>query len=109
LGAAAAVLILRFKLLPRWLAPLAVLLFLGGLAPWIAVPVLALWVLVVSIVPLVKAGEQPPLEHKLSLLPHRPNERVSAGDLITAPYGRERRIARRGSSTVPRSNIGLLV
>ena len=42
-AAAAAVLILRFRRLPRWLALFAVLLFLGGLARRITVPVLALF------------------------------------------------------------------
>ena len=57
-GASAAVLILRFKLLPRWLGALAVLVFLSGLAPWMAPVVLAPWVVLTSIVLLVE-GRKP--------------------------------------------------
>ena len=58
-GASAAVLILRFKLLPRWLGALAVLVFLSGFAPWLAGVVLALWILLTSIVLLVEERKRP--------------------------------------------------
>jgi len=57
-GASAAVLILRFKLLPRWLGALAVLVFLGGFVPWMGWALLALWVLLASIVLLVQERER---------------------------------------------------
>ncbi len=59
-GASAAVLILRFKLLPRWLGALAVLVFLSGVVvPWMAGVVLALWILLTSIVLLVEERKRP--------------------------------------------------
>ncbi len=58
-GASAAILILRFKLLPWWLGALAVLVFLSGFVPWMAVIVLAPWVFLTSIVLLVEARKQP--------------------------------------------------
>lgn len=57
-GASAAVLILRFKLLPWWLGAFAVLVFLSGLVPWMAVAVLGPWVALTSIVLLVE-GRKP--------------------------------------------------
>jgi hypothetical protein len=54
LGAAAAIVILKFGVLPRWLGGLAVLVFLGGFMPWIGIAVLALWVLAVSIALLIE-------------------------------------------------------
>lgn len=58
-GASAAVLILRYKVLPWWLGALAVLVFLSGLAPWMAPVVLLPWVLLTSIVLLVEASKPP--------------------------------------------------
>jgi len=58
-GAAASVLILRFKPLPRWLGALAVLVFLSGFVPWMGGPVLGLWVLLTSIVLLVQGRGRP--------------------------------------------------
>ena len=59
-GASAAVLILRFKLLPRWLGAVAVLVFLSGVVvPWMAANELALWVLLTSVVLLVEGRKRP--------------------------------------------------
>lgn len=56
---AAAVVILRFGVLPKWLGWLAVLAFLAALAaPWM--PVFVLWVAVVSIVLLVELVRRDP-------------------------------------------------
>lgn len=58
-GAAAAILILRFKPMPRWLGVLAVIVFLGGFAPWMGLPLFALWVLFASIALLIEGRERP--------------------------------------------------
>jgi hypothetical protein len=58
-GASAAVLILRFKVLPWWLGALAVLVFLSGFAPWMSPAVLLPWVVLTSIVLLVEERKRP--------------------------------------------------
>jgi hypothetical protein len=55
---AAAVLILRFGVLPKWLGWLAILAFLAGLvAPWI--PIFELWILALAIVLLIEERRGP--------------------------------------------------
>jgi len=54
LGATTAMLVLRFKVLPRWLGALAVLVFLGGFVPWMGAPIFSLWVLLASLALLVE-------------------------------------------------------
>lgn len=58
-GLSAALLTLRFKLLPPWLGWFAVLVFLGGFVPWIGGPVLILWVVFASIALLVETRRTP--------------------------------------------------
>ncbi len=106
-GASAAILILRFKLLPTWLGALAVLVLLSGLLiPWGAVAVLAPWVLLTSIVLLVEASKRPTAanalrrsqsQHDQPPRPLRPHPARSP----TAAAGSLRNGARTGGSGLP--------
>lgn len=58
---AAAVLILRFAALPKWLGWLAVVSFVASIAPWI--PLFPLWVLLAAIVLLIQLRNAPAPPH----------------------------------------------
>lgn len=60
MAAAAAILTLRHRVLPIWLGVLSILVFLGAVFPWI--PLFPLWVLLTSIVLLVRMRRAAPVE-----------------------------------------------
>jgi hypothetical protein len=61
---ATAILTLRHRVLPIWLGVLSILVFIGAVFPWI--PLFPLWVLLTSIVLLVRMRRAAPAQEPVS-------------------------------------------
>jgi hypothetical protein len=64
MAGAAAILTFRHRLLPTWLGVVSILVFIGAVAPWI--PLFPAWVLLTSIVLLVRMRRAAPAQEPLS-------------------------------------------